>query len=104
VSDLSPFEINRQVREREERGKRKRRDIQATAEAPDEILTVMNCALAVADGEANTCVVNVVKANGQQLHLVLQPDGVRALIQGLSEWQTRASENGHGGPLEIPGS
>lgn len=88
-----------EARDREKRARQLQDDIQWTSQTPDEILTVMNTALGVAAGEGDTSVLQVIKRDGQQLHIALQAGARRSLLRALEQEEERVrGEASNGGP------
>lgn len=81
---MSGFDLSKLARAQDEADHARRRAIMRTSRTPDEIRTLFNFALGVAEGEGDTTIVQLVKADGEQVHLVLNPEAKHALVRELT--------------------
>lgn len=91
--------MGRQARELDEYERSVRKAIGRAAAAPTEIQTVITHAIAVVPAEGQRVSIQVVKADGKQLHIQLQPDARKALVRALEAVDEEAED----GSIELPG-
>lgn len=87
---LSPFELNRLARQRDDDSDAVRKGIERTARVPGEVREISNFGVNLELQPDGKSVLQIIKADGVQLHLNLNPEVRRLTLRKLEEHERDA--------------